>query len=529
MSGWPTFDRADDERSALALAGGDPAALLQVMDRYAARLYDYCHALLRDRDDAAGALHDALVGAYAQISRLREPHLFRAWLYALVRAECLRRLNDPGRPVERHEAPEVEDGFLDEDELARRLEARRLVRGALSVLRGRERESLDLMLRHGLDDAEIGGVLDMDAPEAAELTGAARARLDDAIAAARLLRTAPDACPHLAGVAGDGGAWPLPAPAVRDLVRHVGSCPLCAPRVDRSPSAGRLLGLLPVAMMPHDLRGRVMTTATDPAMAAEFAAVADRAGPFDEWGWPASGDGASGFAAGTSGGAGDGRDGRDGRRGLVPALGAGAAVVLVVLVAFVMMPDSPDENPLGARPGPSGTAAVAPGDPSRSPADSAAPSESASPSDTPSPSASPSTSSASPGPSATPRRTPTRTSRPSRPSAPDDGEPASGSLQVNGGSCSLHGSGDGCSIPVRAVGGAVSWSVGASSPLSASGGGTLPSGGTGAASVSLACSEPGSGTGAVTFSPGGASVQVSWMCPGGDGDGGGPGGGADGD
>lgn len=523
MSGWPTFDRADDERSALALAGGDPAALLQVMDRYAARLYDYCHALLRDRDDAAGALHDALVGAYAQISRLGEPHLFRAWLYALVRAECLRRLGDPGRPVERIEAPEVEDGFLDEDELARRLEARRLVRGALSVLRGRERESLDLMLRHGLDDAEIGGVLDMDAPEAAELTGAARARLDDAIAAARLLRTEPDACPHLAGVAGDG--WPLPAPAVRDLVRHVGSCPLCGPRVDRSPSAGRLLGLLPVAMMPHDLRGRVMTTATDPAMAAEYAAVADRAGPFDAWGWPVSGD-ASGFAAGTSGGAGhgDGRDGRRGPRGLLPALGAGAAVVLVVLVAFVMMPDSSNENPLGARPGPSGTAAVAP-DPSRSPADSASPSQSPSPSDTPTPSATPSTTSASPGGSATPRRTPTRTSRPSRPADPDDDAPASGSLRVGGG-CSLHGSGDGCSIPVRAVGGPVSWSVGASSPLSASGGGTLPSGGSGAASVSLACSEPGSGTGAVTFSPGGASVQVSWTCPGGDGGGdGGPGGG----
>ncbi|WP_158642397.1 sigma factor [Actinomadura sp. WAC 06369] len=527
MSGWPTFDRADDERSALALAGGDPAALLQVMDRYAARLYDYCHALLRDRDEAAGALHDALVGAHAQISRLREPHLFRAWLYALVRAECLRRLGDPGRPVERHEAPEVEDGFLGEDELARRLEARRLVRGALAVLRGRERESLDLMLRHGLDDAEIGGVLDMDAPEAAELTGAARARLDDAIAAAHLLRTAPDACPHLAGVAGGGDAWPLPAAAVRDLVRHVGSCPRCAPHVDRSPSAGRLLGLLPVAMMPHDLRGRVMTTATDPAMAAEYAAVADRSGPFDEWGWPVSGDGASGAATGTPGGAGhgDGRDGR-GRRGLLPALGAGAAVVLVVLAAFAMMPDASDESPLGARPGPSGTAAVAP-DPSRSPANSASPSESPSPSDTPTPSATPSATSASPSRSATPRRTPTRSSRPSRPSGPDGGGQASGSLRVDGGGCSLSGSGDGCSIPVRAVGGPVRWSAGASAPLSVSGGGTLASGGSGAASVSLSCLEPGSGTGAVAFSPGGASVQVSWTCPGGD-DGDGQGGGADG-
>lgn len=437
MSGWPTFDRADDERSAHALASGDPAGLLQVMDRYAARLYDYCHALLRDRDAAAGALHDALVGASAQVSHLREPHLFRAWLYAIVRAECLRRLGDPARPVERHEAPEVEDGFLDEDELARRLEARRLVRGALSVLRGRERESLDLMLRHGLDTAEVGGVLDLDEPAAAELADVARARLDDALTAAHLLRTAPGVCPHLAHVAGtdgtggDGGAWPLPAPVVRDLVRHVESCPACAPHVDRSLSAARLLGLLPVAMMPHDLRGRIMTTATDPAMAAEYAAVADRAGPFDEWGWPISGDRADG-----PGGAGDGPDGagRGARRGLVPALAAGAAVVLVVLVAYVMIPDSSNENPLGARPGPSGTAAIAPAAPAASPTDSASPSQSASPSESPSPSATPSTTSASPSRSATPSRTPSRPTRPSRPSAPDeDDTPPSGTLQVGGG------------------------------------------------------------------------------------------------
>ncbi|MFV2171714.1 RNA polymerase sigma factor [Actinomadura sp. LOL_016] len=523
MSGWPTFDRADDERSALALAGGDPAALLQVMDGYAARLYDYCHALLRDRDQAAGALHDALVGAYAQISRLQEPHLFRAWLYALVRAECLRRLSDPARPVERHEAPEVEDGFLDEDELARRIEARRLVRGALAVLRGRERESLDLMLRHGLDAAEIGGVLDMDEPEAAELTGAARARLDDALAAAHLLRSAPDACPHLAAVAGDGDAWPLPAPAVRDLVGHVESCPACAPLVDRSLSAARLLRLLPVAMMPHDLRGRIMTTATDPAIAAEYAAVADRAGPFDEWGWPVSGDRAAGLAAGKHGSGRPGDGTGRARRGLVPALAAGAVVVVVVLVAFVMMPDSSNENPLGARPGPDGTAAVAPADPSRTATDSPSPSESTSPSETPTPSATPSTTSASPSRTTTPRRTPTRTSRPTGPSTPDDDEERSGTLRVGGG-CTIPPGGGGCSIPIRAVGGSVTWSASASSPLSGSGG-TLRSGAAGSAYVSLnGC--PGSGSAPVTFSPGGASATVSWTC---EDDGGSGGGGPDGD
>ncbi|MGH3243875.1 MAG: RNA polymerase sigma factor, partial [Spirillospora sp.] len=169
MSGWPTLDRADDERLARSLAAGDPSALIQVMDRYAARLYDYCHALLRDQDQAAGALHDALIAAYAHIPVLREPDGFRGWLYALVRNECMRRLRDPHRPAQRHEAPEAEEGFLDDVELAQRQDARQFVHGALSGLRGREREALDLMLRHGLDVVEIGGVLGINAEAATDL------------------------------------------------------------------------------------------------------------------------------------------------------------------------------------------------------------------------------------------------------------------------------------------------------------------------------------------------------------------------
>lgn len=197
MSGWPSFDRADDERLARSLAAGDPSALIQVMDRYAARLYDYCHALLRDQEQAAGALHDALIAAYAHVSGLREPDRFRGWLYALVRNECMRRLRDPNRPAERQEAPEVEDGFLDGAELAQRMEARQLVHSGLAALRGREREALDLMLRHGLDAAEVGGVLGMDAREATDVTGRARARLDDALAAASSVRHGGD-CPDAA-------------------------------------------------------------------------------------------------------------------------------------------------------------------------------------------------------------------------------------------------------------------------------------------------------------------------------------------
>lgn len=95
MSGWPSLDRSEDRRLAEALAAGELEALAQVFDAYAARLYDYCHALLRDQEAASAALHDTLLAVTVCIGGLAEPERLRAWLYAMVRNECLRRLNTP--------------------------------------------------------------------------------------------------------------------------------------------------------------------------------------------------------------------------------------------------------------------------------------------------------------------------------------------------------------------------------------------------------------------------------------------------
>ncbi|WUI01474.1 sigma-70 family RNA polymerase sigma factor [Spirillospora sp. NBC_00431] len=494
MSGWPTLDRADDERLAQSLAAGDPSALIQVMDRYAARLYDYCHALLRDQDQAAGALHDALIAAYAHVPVLREPDRFRGWLYALVRNECMRRLRAPDRPAERYEAPEVEEGFLDEMELAQRQDARQFVHGALSGLRGREREALDLMLRHGLDVVEIGGALGIDAEAATDLTGEARARLEDALAAAAIARDGRD-CPSVAALADDGG-WPLPPQTVRKLVHHIETCPTCIARRDRTISAARLLQVLPVAMMPTDLRGLVMATATDPALAPDLAAIAHRAEPFDAWGWPVSIDRAAPSPASR----------RSGPRALWPVLAAVTAVIVIVVGAYFVMSDSPD----------GGTSAQgSPGGPSASAPDSGLPSESEEPSESPSP-----TESDTPTPtptSATP--TPTRTRRTPTPE-PTRTRPRNGRLVVGGPQCGVLGPGESCSIPVSASGGSVRWSASAGRPLTGGGGGMLPSGQTRSAVVTLSCDEPGSGSATVSFSPGGQARTVSWQCPGEGGGGG---------
>ncbi|GAA1774475.1 RNA polymerase sigma factor [Actinomadura chokoriensis] len=495
MSGWPSLDRADDERLARSLAAGDPSALIQVMDRYAARLYDYCHALLRDQEQAAGALHDALIAAYAHVPVLREPERFRGWLYALVRNECRRRLRDPDRPAARHEAPEVEDGFLDEAELARRQETRRLVHGALSALRGREREALDLMLRHGLDTFEVGGVLGLGAQEAADLTGAAKAHLDDALAAVNISRTGRGDCPTVAAIADEGGRA-LPPQVVRKLVQHVETCRTCGSRRGGAMPAARLLQVLPVAMMPTDLRGHVMATATDAALASDLSYIAHRAEPLDEWGWPYPDDGSP--VQDASGGR--------GHRALWPALAAAAAVIVIVAGAFYVMSGGSPTSGTTAQ-DPSGGASASVVDPS-SPPDSEDPLDSPTPTlSTPSPTPS--------STSPTPTQTPSKTLKPSTHSSaprPTRSKPTTGHLAVGPGCTASPG--QPCTISVTAEGGAVRrWGV-SSAPqaVQVSGGAPLASGQTGNATVSIsgACDESGSGT--VSFYPNGQAT-VSWTCP----------------
>ena len=60
-------------------------------DKYAADLYDYCHWMLHDSADAAGALKNTFVIAATTLSDLSEPAKLRPWLFALARNEGRRR------------------------------------------------------------------------------------------------------------------------------------------------------------------------------------------------------------------------------------------------------------------------------------------------------------------------------------------------------------------------------------------------------------------------------------------------------
>lgn len=498
MSEWPSLGRVDDHRLAESLRAGEPEALAHIFDAYGARLYDYCHALLRDRHAAAQALGDSLIAAQAHITKLRAAERFRGWLYAIVRNECLRQLRGPGLDRPREEAPEAVDMMLDAEARAMLQETRLLVHNALSGLNAQEREAVDLALRHDLDVEDLAGALALSSEQAENLLGGARMELENALAAAIVARTGRGECPTVAALV---DTWDGPiSPVVRKkLIRHIEACPVCSERRERKVDTARLLQSLPVAALPHDLRQQVLTAATAPELAAQRAEIAKRAEPFDQWGWPAVLDQGKRTRSRAEGAAASPRPDADDKKRLWPAVAAAAAVVLVVGGVFFLMPrgDEGPSSPVEALPSAGEEPSAAEVSPSE-PVD-----------ETPEPEPTISTTPPTSAPPTVQRTSPRPRPRPttSQPAPPEPGR-----LFVTG--CSVQQDLDQCTIRLRAVGGTVRWSVtGTGDNVEASGSGTLRAGQSANVVAKVTRPDPcAADSDVVRFSPR-AFATVSWQCP----------------
>ncbi|GAB2807999.1 hypothetical protein GCM10027176_11280 [Actinoallomurus bryophytorum] len=484
MAGWPSIERAEDQWLVQSLRSGDVAAQAHLYDVYAARLFDYCHVLLRDQEAAALTLLDSMIIVQECIGELTDPRLFRGWLYAVARDECLRRRAQSEVPAERRRAAEAVGG-LETDEATRQL-----VHSALLVLNGRQREVLDLALRHELDPGELAEVMRMAPQDVSVLVAQARHDLDDAFAAVVVAATGREDCPSVSALAGPQGRR-LDAETCRRLARHITNCPICGVRGNRKVATTRLLSAMPYAAIPADLRDRVLSVAADPQFADLRATIVNRAEPPSEV-EPEP-------------------EPRDTSR-FWPVAVAVTVGVLIIGGILLVLPGSGSQNTsnnqaIGSSPGGSPSDAD-------SPADSAAPTPS---DDATSPTPSPSGSSGGPTPTPTSKHStrkhpPGRSTSapPSQGGPPPPGQPAPGTLAVSG--CTMHGSRT-CTVTVSAQGGPVNWSVsGVRGDISASGGGSLAAGqSTGVTVTRDATICIGSGSGSVSFSSG-ASASVNWYC-----------------
>lgn len=286
-----------------------PGALAALYDAYAEGIHRYCWSLLLSSDGAQVALRDTMIAAEAHAGSLVDPGRLRPWLYALARAECLRRrmAEPPGADQALAQAPPLDDP-ADAD-------LRVMAWNAIQSLRPGDREVLELSTAHELSTPELAAVLGTAARHVEAAQEEARERLRDAITAEILARKGPYECPRRAGIL-TGYSGELTAEMRAQLIGHLPRCLTCAPHRTRQVSAAKVFELLPRIPLPESLGVRVMSCFADPELLPYRRYVARRSGALDAAGFPVA-------AA---------RHSRKWPRALAGAMAAVATVVAIVLI-----------------------------------------------------------------------------------------------------------------------------------------------------------------------------------------------------
>ncbi|MFC9913675.1 hypothetical protein [Streptomyces sp. NPDC059862] len=280
---------ARDRAAARTLAHHPPARYEPYLDG----LFTYCLSVLCDHDAATAALGEVL--ALAERRGQRAPDAAgdrRAWLYALARWACLRKLAEIKQKRQAthaagHHGTERQRGrrpttphVSEEAQEQRRRELAQLAWPEAAGTTPEQREALELAVRHHLAAHEVAAVLGMDLAAARELLASAACEVERTRAALAVVETG--GCPSVARLTGDNQLV-LSAAVRRELVRHVDDCPRCRRTAERAvpgrwPGASVTPAALPVLEAPR--------AALHHAMAHHPRARGTAAPRFDRRGFP---------------------------------------------------------------------------------------------------------------------------------------------------------------------------------------------------------------------------------------------------
>ncbi|MEV5434184.1 hypothetical protein [Streptomyces sp. NPDC052701] len=280
---------ARDRTAARTLAQRPPTRHEPYLDG----LFTYCLSVLCDHDAATAALGDVL--ALAERRGRHVPQAAgdrRAWLYALARWACLRRLAEAkqkrqathaagraGRPDAREPAAPAAPAAPEGDQEQRRRELALLAWPEAAGTTPEQREALELAVRHHLAAHEVAAVLGLDPAAARELLASAACEVERTRAALAVVETG--VCPGVAHFTGDR-QFVLSAALRRELVRHVDDCPRCRRTAERAIS-GRWPG---TSVTPAELPVLPAPRAALHAALAHHARVRRAAPRFDRRGFP---------------------------------------------------------------------------------------------------------------------------------------------------------------------------------------------------------------------------------------------------
>jgi RNA polymerase sigma factor (sigma-70 family) len=308
-------DSAADAAIAERVLDGEPAGYTELYDRYAAQLYAYCYNMLGDQEQAVGALGMTFMIAVCRLGQLPDSDRLRPWLYALARNECRRYQRNgragsspvvftPANPSEDRQAERPQDGehgswasWAEDGELlpAARFSTAETLAVGMRTLSLRDREALELCLRHNLIGPDLSDVLGIPAGRVHKVITRAWTRLQRTLGTLLIARWGREDCPDLDGMLASWDGQPT-AMVRRRVRRHMKVCDSCRLREWRELPSGALAGLLaeaPQPSPPPGLRDQVLRLLAEVAQGTPaegdliLELVARRGGSFGPSGFPA--------------------------------------------------------------------------------------------------------------------------------------------------------------------------------------------------------------------------------------------------
>ena len=189
-----TSEKSDSEL-VLAAREGDQSAIGQIYDRYADRLFGFAFSILRDREEAADAVHDVILRSSQRLDQLKDPSRLRPWLFAIARNEVMTRTRQRSKRDDR-EVPDMAADLPDHDQGLVRDELQTLVWEAADALQPRDRELLELSMQ-GLEGEELAQALGVKTSHVHVLTSRMRDRMEKAVGSLLVARLGRDDCENL--------------------------------------------------------------------------------------------------------------------------------------------------------------------------------------------------------------------------------------------------------------------------------------------------------------------------------------------
>jgi RNA polymerase sigma factor (sigma-70 family) len=244
------------------MRAGDPDAFGQLYDEWFDRVHDLAFRIVFDTEVAAEVAQDAFLSAWRNLDSLADPYAFGGWLLRIARNGALnrKRKEQRSRPVDETRLAVIEGtqtrpedrlrNIDDPEQVAEDREVVALLWDAAGALGDRDREVLDLQLRHGLTPNEIAEVVGINRNAANQLVHRVRQRLGTAVGAHVLWRAGEPSCDALRAELLASRVETFDSAVVRIVDRHAQTCAECNTRRDSHLSPAALFAAVPIISLP---------------------------------------------------------------------------------------------------------------------------------------------------------------------------------------------------------------------------------------------------------------------------------------